>query len=162
MKLSNAMTAAINDQIKAEFDSAYIYLAMSAYFEDLGLTGMAHWMQKQYKEEIEHAEKFIAYLYERGARVVIPDIAKPKDSYPSALEVFKEALHHEEYVTERIYKLVDQALAEKDYATLSMLKWYVDEQVEEENSTGAIVSRLEALGESKPALCMLDKELAGR
>ncbi len=162
MKISDAMVAAINDQIKAEFDSAYIYLAMSAYFEDAGLEGMAHWMKKQYKEEVEHAEKFIDYLYERGARVIIPEIAKPKESYADALEVFKTAYAHEQYVTSRIYKLVDLASGEKDYATLSMLKWYVDEQMEEEDNTGGIVSKLEFLGSDKHGTYIVDRELAAR
>jgi ferritin len=162
MKLSKEMAAAINDQIKAELDSAHIYLAMSAWFEDCGLKGMAHWMRKQYKEEIEHTEKFIDYLYERGARVVIPEVAKPKESYASPLEAFKTAYEHEQYVTGRIYKLVDQAMAEKDYATLSMLKWYVDEQVEEESSAEEIVNKLELLGDVKASVYMLDKELGGR
>ncbi len=162
MKISDAMTAAINDQIKAEFDSAYIYLAMSAYFEDSGLAGMAHWMKKQYKEEVEHAEKFIDYLYERGARVIVPDIAKPKETYADAIEVFKTAYAHEQYVTSRIYKLVDMASAEKDYATLSMLKWYVDEQMEEEDNTGSIVSKLEFLGNDKHGIYTVDRELAAR
>ena len=162
MKISDTMTSAINDQIKAEFDSAYIYLAMSAYFEDAGLSGMAHWMRKQYKEEVEHAEKFIDYLYERGARVIIPEIAKPKDNYADALEVFRTAYSHEQYVTSRIYKLVDMASAEKDYATLSMLKWYVDEQMEEEDNTGAIVSKLEFLGGDKHSIYIVDRELSAR
>ena len=162
MKISDAMVAAINDQIKAEFDSAYIYLAMSAYFEDSGFAGMAHWMKKQYKEEVEHAEKFIDYLYERGARVIVPEIAKPKESYADALEVFKTAYNHEQYVTSRIYKLVDQASAEKDYATLSMLKWYVDEQMEEEDNTGSIVSKLEFLGSDRHGTYIVDRELAAR
>ncbi len=156
------MTAAINDQIKAEFDSAYIYLAMSAYFEDCGLSGMAHWMKKQYKEEVEHAEKFIDYLYERGARVIIPDIAKPKENYSDALDVFKTAYAHEQYVTSRIYKLVDMAVEEKDYATQSMLKWYVDEQLEEEDNTGSIVSKLEFLGKDNHSLYIIDRELSAR
>ncbi len=156
------MVAAINDQIKAEFDSAYIYLAMSAYLENSGLSGMAHWMNKQYKEEIEHAERFIKYLYERGARVIIPEIAKPKEVYPSAVEVFREAYRHEQYVTSRIYKLVDMAVAEKDYATQSMLKWYVDEQLEEEENTGGIVAKFEFLGEDKHSVYLIDKELAAR
>ena len=105
MKISDSMREAINEQIKAEFDSAYIYLAMSAYFKSSGLDGMAHWMKKQYNEEIEHAEKFIDYLYERGERVIIPDIAKPKESYTDALEVFKTAYAHEQYVTSRIYNV---------------------------------------------------------
>ena len=162
MKLSDTMTAAINDQIKAEFDSAYIYLAMSAYFEDAGLAGMAHWMKKQYKEEVEHAEKFIDYLYQRGARVIIPEIARPKESYNDALDVFKTAYNHEQYVTSRIYKLVDMAVAEKDYATQSMLKWFVDEQMEEEDNTGGIVAKLEFLGNDKHSVYMVDRELAAR
>ena len=162
MKLSDSMAAAINDQIKAEFDSAYIYLAMSAYFEDAGLAGMSHWMRKQYKEEVEHAEKFIDYLYERGARVIIPEIARPKESYNDALDVFRTAYNHEQYVTSRIYKLVEMAEAEKDYATLSMLKWFVDEQVEEEDNTGGIVAKLEYLGGDKHSVYMVDRELAAR
>ena len=162
MKISDSMTAAINDQIKAEFDSAYIYLAMSAYFEDCGLSGMAHWMKKQYKEEVEHAEKFIDYLYERGARVIIPDIAKPKENYSDALDVFRTAYAHEQYVTSRIYKLVDMAVEEKDYATQSMLKWYVDEQLEEEDNTGSIVNKLEFLGKDNHSLYMIDRELSAR
>lgn len=162
MRISDAMTAAINDQIKAEFDSAYIYLAMSAYFEDAGLAGMSHWMRKQYKEEVEHAEKFIAYLYERGARVIIPEIAKPKESYNDALDVFRTAYAHEQYVTSRIYKLVDLAVSEKDYATQSMLKWFVDEQMEEEDNTGGIVAKLDFLGNDKHSIYMVDRELASR
>ena len=162
MKLSDAMTAAINDQIKAEFDSAYIYLAMSAYFEDAGLEGMAHWMKKQYKEEVEHAEKFIGYLYERGARVIIPEIARPKEAYNDALDAFRTAYNHEQYVTSRIYKLVDMAVAEKDYATQSMLKWFVDEQMEEEDNTGSIVAKLEFLGGDKHGVYVVDRELAAR
>ena len=162
MRISEAMTAAINDQIKAEFDSAYIYLAMSAYFEDAGLAGMSHWMRKQYKEEVEHAEKFIAYLYERGARVIIPEIAKPKESYNDALDVFRTAYAHEQYVTSRIYKLVDLAVSEKDYATQSMLKWFVDEQMEEEDNTGGIVAKLEFLGNDKHSIYIVDRELASR
>ena len=156
------MRDAINEQIKAEFDSAYIYLAMSAYFEDSGLSGMAHWMQKQYKEEIEHAEKFMKYLYERGERVIIPEIAKPKESYKDALEAFKTSYAHEQYVTSRIYKLVDLAVSEKDYATQSMLKWFVDEQMEEEDNTSSIVNKIEFLGGDKHSIYLVDRELSAR
>ncbi|MBQ7733278.1 MAG: ferritin [Synergistaceae bacterium] len=162
MKLSEAMRNAINDQIKAEFDSAYIYLAMSAYLKDCGLDGMAHWMKKQYKEEIEHAERFIDYLYERGERVIIPDIEKPQNTYTSALAVFKTAYAHEQYVTSRIYNIVDLAVSEKDYATQSMLKWFVDEQMEEEDNTGSIVAKFELLGDDRHSVYMIDRELASR
>ena len=162
MKISDSMVSAINDQIKAEYDSAYIYLAMSAYFKSEGLDGMAHWMHKQYTEEVEHAEKFIDYLYARGARVIISDVAKPKDSYSDALDAFRTAYAHEQYVTSRIYKLVDLAVSEKDYATQSMLQWYVDEQLEEEDNTSGIVAKLEFLGSDKHGVYVVDRELSAR
>lgn len=160
--ISEKMAAAINDQIKAEFDSAYIYLGMAAYLQDCNLPGMAHWMEKQYHEELEHAERFIEHLYERGARVKIEEIAKPKESYDGPLSVFKESLRHERYVTERIDKLMDQAIEEKDHATSSMLRWFVDEQVEEEANVEAIVRNLEFVGDSHASIYLLDKELGGR
>lgn len=160
--ISEKMVAAINDQIKAEFDSAYIYLGMAAYFEDSNLPGMAHWMKKQYHEELEHAEKLIEHLYGRGARVKIGEIAKPKESYNGPLSVFQEALKHEQYVTDRINKLMDQAIEEKDHATCSMLKWFVDEQVEEEANADAIVRKLEFVGDSHASIYLLDKELGAR
>ena len=160
--ISEKMAAAINDQIKAEFDSAYIYLGMAAYLQDCNLPGMAHWMKKQYHEELEHAERYIEHLYERGARVKIGEIAKPRESYDGPLSVFKESLRHERYVTERIDKLMDQAIEEKDHATSSMLRWFVDEQVEEEANVEAIVRKLEFVGDSHASIYLLDKELGGR
>jgi len=160
--ISDKMTAAINDQIKAELDSAYIYLGMAAYLQDCNLSGMAHWMKKQYHEELEHVEKLIEHLYERGARVKIGEIAKPRESYDGPLSVFKESLGHERCVTERINKLMDQALEERDHATCSMLKWFIDEQVEEEANVEAIVRKLEFMGDSHASIYLLDKELGGR
>ena len=160
--ISKKMVDCINDQIRAELESSYIYLSMSAYLKDQNLDGMAHWMKKQAKEEIEHAEKFMEYLYDRGARVVLEAIAKPTTEFEGPLGVFKEALKHEQYVSERIYKMVDLAMAEKDHMSTSMLQWFVDEQVEEEANAGEIVQKIEFLKSSAPSMLMLDKELGQR
>ena len=161
--ITNKMVNSINDQIRAELESSYIYLSMSAYLEDQNLKGMAHWMRKQAGEEMEHAEKFMEYLYDRGARVVLEAIAKPATEFDGPLGVFKEALKHEQYVSERIYKMVDLAASEKDHMTASMLKWFVDEQVEEEANADEIVQKLEFLGtKSNSAIYLLDKELGAR
>ena len=50
----------------------------------------------------------------------------------SIIEVFREVYAHEQKVTGLINDLVDLAIQEKDHATVNMLQWYVDEQVEEE------------------------------
>ena len=41
---------AVNNQIQAEFQSAYIYLSMSAIFEDMKMSGAANWMRIQWQE----------------------------------------------------------------------------------------------------------------
>ena len=160
--ISQKMTGAINDQIMVEFESAYLYLAMSAYLEDKNLKGMAHWMKEQFKEEAEHADRFMKYLYDQDARVVLESVSKPAVEFGAPLEVFKAVLKHEQYVTDRINKLMNLAREEKDYASQSMLTWFIDEQVEEEASAGDIVSKLEFLGDSNPNIYFLDKELGTR
>lgn len=160
--LSKKLTEAINDQIKAEFESSYIYLAMSAYFEDNNMKGMSHWMKKQAKEELEHAEKFMEYLYDRGAAVELQELSKPANKFEGPLAVFKEALKHEKYITGRVNKIMDIAKEEKDYATQSLLTWFIDEQVEEEAAADSIVKKIEFVGGSNTSLYLLDKELAQR
>ena len=43
--LSEKMEKALNDQVKWELWSSYLYLSMASYFEDLGLLGFANWMK---------------------------------------------------------------------------------------------------------------------
>ena len=160
--LTERMEKAINEQINAEMYSAYLYLSMSAYFEDKGLKGFAKWMYIQNQEEITHAMKFFHYVNERGGRIKLTAIEVPDFTWDSPLAVFKQSLEHEKHVTSLINNLVSISLEEKDYATHSMLNWYVDEQVEEEANATEIVNKLELIGDEKTALFMLDKELHAR
>ncbi|MBS3771960.1 MAG: ferritin, partial [Bacteroidales bacterium] len=75
--LSEKMEEALNKQINAEMYSAYLYLGMSAYFEDRNLSGFANWMYIQAQEEMTHAMKFYRYINERGGRVQLETIEKP-------------------------------------------------------------------------------------
>ncbi len=134
---------AINDQIDAELYSAYLYLSMSANFSDQNLDGFADWMRAQADEEVQHAMKLFDYLNERGGRVELGAIEKPQKEWESPLEAFKAAYEHEKYVTERINDLYNLAEQEKDRATMNMLEWFVEEQVEEEDSVDQIVQKLE-------------------
>ena len=160
--ISRKMTDAINDQVKAELESAYLYLSMAAYLEAKSLKGMAHWLKVQAKEETEHADRFMNHLYERGARVILETISKPEAEFGAPLELFKAVAKHERVVTDRINKMMDLAREEKDYASQSMLNWFVDEQVEEEADSDAIVDKLEFLGDSNVNIYLLDKELGLR
>ena len=55
-----------------------------------------------------------------------------------------------------------QAIAEKDRATENMLRWFVDEQVEEEATVDEIIHKLKMVGDSGSGLYMFDRELAAR
>lgn len=160
--LKESVEKALNEQINAELYSAYLYQAMAAYFEDQSLGGFARWMDLQADEEMEHARKIYDYVNERGGRVILEGIDKPQTEWDSSLEAFEDSLAHEEKITGMINDLVSLANDEKDYATHSFLQWFVDEQVEEEDSVGEIVDRLRLLGDSNQGLFMMDDRLGGR
>ncbi len=162
MAMKKKVLDALNKQVNAELYSAYLYLSMAAYFESNNLKGFAHWMAVQAKEELSHAMKFYNHIVERGSRAVFSAIEKPREEWKSPLEAFSDAYAHEQEVTSLIHGLVDLARAEKDHATDSMLKWFVDEQVEEEASASEIVEQLKMVKESSNGLLMLDHRLGKR
>ncbi|HOV15846.1 MAG TPA: ferritin [Spirochaetota bacterium] len=162
MKISNKMADVISKQINKEFYSGYLYLSMAAYFESNNLSGFAHWMKIQAKEEQEHGLKFYEYVLERGGNIELFSIEKPKSDWKSPLDVFKFTYEHEQMVTEMIYNLMDFARAEKDLATEELLYWFIKEQVEEESNASKILERLEMMKDSTGGLLIIDKELGKR
>lgn len=156
------MEKALNAQIVAEFYSAYLYLSMAAYFDSKGLGGFAQWMRTQFQEEQAHAFKMFNYVAERGGRVTLGAIDAPPTEWDSPVHVFEETLKHEQKVTGLINKLVDLALSISDHATDNFLRWFVTEQVEEEDSVGAVLSQLKLIGDNGQGLLMMDRELGAR
>lgn len=160
--LNKTMQDAMNKQVQAELYSSYIYLSMAAYFESSNLPGAANWMRLQSQEELAHALKFFDHINERGGRVELMAIDAPPIEFESPLAVFKMAYEHEQKVTGMIHDLYKLAVAQNDYPALSMLQWFVDEQVEEEQSALAVVEQLEMIGDNKMGLFMTDRELGQR
>jgi len=161
MKLSSKLEKVLNDQINLEFCSAYAYLGMAAYFEHTAFTGFGRWMQVQNGEELGHANRFFKYIVERGGRVTLQPIPAPKCDYKSPLDAFKASLGHEQKVSAAICAIYELAAAEKDFATLSFLKWFLDEQVEEERNVGDVLAKLELVGDNRSGLYQIDQQ-AGR
>ena len=133
--LSKKMETELNRQINLELFSSYMYLALSAFFSDKNLAGFANWMRVQAKEEDFHATKFYNYLVDRDGRIKLLAIEAPPFEWGSPLDAFKFTYEHEVKVTGLINNLMALAREEKDFAAISFLQWYVDEQVEEENSS---------------------------
>lgn len=160
--ISPTIQDAINEQINAEFWSAYLYLSMGMHFEAEGHPGIANWFRIQFKEEQAHAEIFINYLLSRGGKVELKPIAAVPTSWASPLAAYEDTLAHEEKVTALINKLYALAESEHDYATRGKLDWFVSEQVEEEETAHNLIGRLKLIGDNGLALFMLDQELAAR
>ncbi len=160
--ISEKIQEALNEQVNKEFYSAYMYLAMSAYCDTIGLPGFSNWMRQQYEEESLHVTKMYDYILDQGGRVHLKTIEEPPKEYGTPLEVFEKTLEHEQYVTGLIHKLMDLAVEERDYASQTFLQWYVTEQVEEESNVNNVVAPLRMLDGDKGGLMMIDQKLAGR
>jgi ferritin len=160
--ISETLLKAINEQIMHELFSSNLYLSMAAYFEEQSLPGFAKWMSAQSAEERTHALKFIEYLNDVGAKVKIHAIGEPQSEWKNALDVFEHVLTHEKKVTSLINGLYEIALKDKDYAAQSMLKWFIDEQVEEEKNACLIVEQLKMLTDQRAIILHLDHRFGKR
>lgn len=160
--LSKKIEEALNEQINAEFWSAYLYLSMSAWCASQGKPGMANWYEVQFREEQDHARILFNYVLQRGGKVNLKPIAAVPTEWESELDVFESTLKHEQHVTSLINNLYALTHAENDFATQSMLKWFVDEQVEEEENAQNIIDNIKMLNGNGYGIFMLDKDLAAR
>jgi ferritin len=160
--MSQTMQDALNEQMKHEFYSSYLYLSMSAYCDAVNLPGLSHWMRAQAQEEAKHALRIFDHILDRGGRISLAQIDQPPAQFASPREVFDQAARHEQQVTASINKVYGLAMDERDFASKVFLDWFVQEQVEEEKTSGLLAEQLRMVGEDRPGLLMLDRELGQR
>jgi len=160
--ISKKLTDAVNSQINKELYSEYFYLSMSAWLLSKDFDGIANFFTVQAQEERFHAMKFFNYLLERGAEVALKQIDGPPVEFKSVTDIFEQTLEHEKLVTKSINDLMDLSIKENDHSAVSFLKWFIDEQVEEEASVSKILNQLKFTGEHPQALMMFDRQLALR
>ncbi|GAB4149005.1 MAG: ferritin [Ignavibacteriales bacterium] len=159
---SEKMLKELNEHLNREFFSSYLYLSMSSFLNKLNYDGMAAWMKMQSGEEYGHAMKFFDYVNKIGGSVVLQKIDKPENVWDSPLTVFEETLKHEKFITKSINELANLATEERDHATMSFLGYFINEQVEEEDTAAKIVDKFKLVGDNKGGLYMLDRELGAR
>jgi len=160
--LSENLLYYMNEQLKNEFYSSHLYLAMAAYCYSIDLDGFANFFVVQAEEEKFHAMKFFNFINDMDCNIKIQGIDSPQIDYKDATDVFEKALEHEKHVTSKIYELMDIATEEKEHATISFLKWFIDEQVEEEATFKTIIQKLKRANGDVNILYSLDDELAAR
>jgi ferritin len=162
LMIGKRLADAMNEQIKNELESYYIYLSMAAYFHSQSLDGMGHYMRVQAHEEMTHAMKFMNHLLDRGGRVVLKDLKQLKTDWKSPLDAFKDAFAHEQFISAKINDLIRIAREENEYASEPLLAWFANEQIEEEANAGKIAGNLEMVEGGRSALLMIDRELGAR
>lgn len=160
--LSKKLLEGLNDQINFEFYSSYTYLAMAGYCESIDLTGFANFFRVQAKEELDHAMKLYDYVYQKNGTVKLEQVDEPKGDFDGVIDVFVKGYEHEQLVTKKIYELTDIAYEEREHSTISLLKWFIDEQVEEENNFNSLVKRVRRVEDNPAGLYLMDDELATR
>lgn len=160
--LSKEVEKAINNQIKNEYYSSYIYLSMAAHCESINMQGFAKWTRTQSEEEMKHAMRLFDYVIDQDARVVLQSIPKPPLGFGSLTKMFQQVLDHEREVTSMINKLYELAINDGDHATTVELQWFISEQVEEEKSAKDILDKLKLAGDNPSALLILDHQLSER
>lgn len=160
--LNESLSKALNDQLNYELYSAHVYLAIAAYCSGESLDGFANFFMVQAEEEKFHAMKIYKYLNDRGKRVTMAGMDTPLNEYKSTLDAFEHAYEHEQEVTRRIYHLSDLALNDREHATIQFLKWFIDEQVEEESMFDTIINKLKRIDKDSNAFFMMDAEFAQR
>lgn len=160
--LSQKLTDELNEQIRLEFYSSHLYLAAAAYCYTIDLEGFANFFIVQAEEEKFHAMKFFHYINEMDATIQIKNFEVPKSDYSDIEDLVNYTYNHEKSVTDRIYLLMDIATKENEFATISFLKWFVDEQVEEMATFKSLLQKLKRSNGNQSILFKLDDELATR
>ena len=152
----------LNEQIKNELYSAYLYLDFSLYYKEEGLDGFANWYMIQTQEERDHAMLMLQYLQNNGEHITLEQIDKPDKEIKALKDPVEMALVHERYITSTINNIYDAAQAVKDYRTMQFLDWFVKEQGEEEMNAEDMVKKFELYGEDPRSLYLLDNEMTSR
>jgi ferritin len=160
--ISEKMAKTLSDQVNAEFYSAYLYYAMSAYADNAAFKGIANWLYVQAREEQAHANLIVKFLLDRGTVPVLSDIKAPQASYKDLGELFDKVLAHEKHVTALVNKVADLALEEKDHASYDFILQFAREQVEEVASAEEIVARVKMIGDHPGQIYHLDGALGAR
>ena len=160
--MNDKIKALLNEQINKELYSAYLYVDIANYYDELDLDGYANYYMVQAQEERDHALLFMKYMQNNGWKVTLEAIAKPDKVFECHMDVLKAGLAHEEYVTSLINDIYAAAYDVRDFRTMQFLDWFVKEQGEEETNANDMITKMDLFGSDPKSLYMLNQELAAR
>jgi len=149
----------INKQIKMEAQSSAAYLAMAAWCDVRGYDNCAEFFFRQSDQERSHQMKFFHYLVDMECDAVSPSVGESQHEFEKLRSVFEKTLEMEIAVTDSIHDMVRLCRKVGDIATEEFLRWFVQEQIEEEYVARRCLELFDVLGEDKIALGMIEERI---
>lgn len=137
--MNPAVEQELQRQFNYELSAAHAYLGMALWCEHENYPGFAGFFFKQEQEEREHARRIMRHLRDRDILPVVTEVKAPRTAYGNLLEVASQAQAMERANSAGINQAYEAALAARDYPAQVMLQWFINEQVEEEAWTDAMV-----------------------
>jgi ferritin len=156
--LSTTMAELLAEQVGNEAYSFYLYMALDAYADNLGLDGFAKYFGNAAEEELKHTKKVHQYLMDTGTVVALPAIKAPPGNPGSMQAAVEAALEHERKITANWQRIAAQARTDADAATEMLAQWFVTEQIEEEDRSVKLLQKVMLGGNA--GLIVLDAGLA--
>lgn len=157
--ISDKVINLLNFRIQKEEESARIYLSMSNWLNFNGFNGAGKLWAKYSEEEIVHSKIAYEYLLDLDINPVVPVLSKPPQEFKGFTDIILISLDHEKEITMQCQELAKVCIEEGDFMTLSLAQKYLSEQVEEIAKTTKWADRIDAFGEDKIALRLLDNEM---
>jgi len=147
----------LNEQIALEMHASASYLAMASWCDQRELLNSKAFFYKQAEEERAHGMKIFNFINDAGGAAISPAIPHVNNEFESLQAIYEISLDQEIGVTQSIYKCFSKARSVNDYASEVFLQWFVNEQVEEEDTVRSILDVFELMGDMP--LKMIDERL---
>lgn len=158
--LSEKIESLLNEQVKKEARSSFIYLAMSAWCERQGFVNSARFFEIQSDEERQHMKRIFNHISSVGGTAITPEVADIRQEFDSFRSVFEIGLEQEVAITDSISNIADACTLAKDYTTINFLNWFLTEQVEEEAVARRCLEIFDIVDQQGLGFLMIDREIA--
>jgi ferritin len=150
---------ALNYRIEQEEYSSRMYHSMAMWLNDNGFMGAYKEWDKYNHEEMSHANWTKEYLLDMGIQPKIPALKEPPQTFAGLPDIIRKSYDHEIDITMQCNDLAKKALSTSDHLLYQLATKYMHEQQEEIGKLQTLLDKLEAFGEDKIALRLLDNEL---
>jgi ferritin len=137
--ISTRLAEMLTAQIASELSAHMIYQAVSIYFRRQSLQRWGKLYFDQGVEEATHANKIIDFLIDQDVTFELPKLAGAKTEFKTPLDAVRTTLANEEKVSAQFQAMAKAALEEGDHTAYQFLQWFIEEQVEEERTSQALV-----------------------